>query len=174
MRYTSLVIATFLLSACLGKPPGVEVVTGFELERYLGTWYEVARLDHRFERGLSEVTATYSMREDGGVKVVNRGYDAASGEWDEAVGKAYVVSDPDIGRLKVSFFGPFYGGYNIVVLDPEYQHAMVVGPNERYLWVLARQPGLTPSVLDTLVSTARDAGFPVDELIMVTHGEASD
>ena len=121
---------SIILTACLGMPKNATVVTGFEVERYLGTWYEIARLDHRFERGLSKVQAEYTLRDDGGIRVVNRGYDAKSNSWSQAEGKAYFVDDPSLGRLKVSFFGPFYGAYNIVDLDQEeYRYALVTGPN---------------------------------------------
>ena len=167
---TIVAISVFLamLSACTGTPEGVEVVDNFELEPYLGTWYEVARLDHRFERGLSNVTANYSMRDDGGVKVVNRGYRVDKGEWDEANGKAYFVDEPNVGRLKVSFFGPFYGGYNVVALDPE-RYSLVVGPDRSYLWILSRTPDLDKAVLDELVAKAESLGFATDELIYVEH-----
>jgi len=161
-----------LLSGCTGIPDGVEAVSGFQLDRYLGTWYEIARLDHSFERGLTSVTADYSLRDDGGVHVINRGYDAVAGEWDEAVGKAYFVGDPDVGRLKVSFFGPFYGGYNIVELDHEnYQYSLVAGPNRTYLWLLARSPDLDQEVVQRLVGMARELGFATDELIWVDHDD---
>lgn len=165
---------TAMLSACTGAPEGVDVVSEFDLNRYLGTWYEIARLDHSFERGLSNVTADYSLREDGGVKVVNRGYNAKKDKWDETEGKAYFVGDEDVGQLKVSFFGPFYGGYNIVELDKEgYQYSLVVGPDRSYLWILARSPELDDAILDHLVAKARELGFPTDELIMVEHGTGS-
>lgn len=157
--------------ACTGIPQGVEPVSDFELERYLGTWYEIARLDHRFERGLSRVTADYSLRDDGGVTVVNRGYDAESGEWQEARGKAYFVDADDVGRLKVSFFGPFYGGYNVVALDEDYQYSLVAGPNRSFLWILARSPDLDEDVVQRLVARAAALDFPVDELIYVEHAE---
>lgn len=157
-----------LLVACTGVPEGVEVVDDFELEPYLGTWYEVARLDHRFERGLSNVTANYSLRDDGGVTVVNRGYRSDKGEWDEANGKAYFVDEPNVGRLKVSFFGPFYGGYNVVALDPE-QYSLVAGPDRSYLWILSRTPELEQPLLDELVAKAASLGFATDELIYVEH-----
>ena len=167
---TSAVFVAILQVACTSLPEGVTVVGDFELERYLGTWYEVARLDHRFERGLSSVTATYSMRGDGGVNVLNRGYRASADEWDEASGKAYFVGEPSVGRLKVSFFGPFYGGYNIVALDKDgYRYALVAGPNRNYLWILSRAPTLDESTLTALVSTATRLGFPTDELIYVDH-----
>jgi len=163
-------IATVLQSACMGVPEGVEVVDGFELDRYLGTWYEIARLDHSFERGMSNITATYSLRDDGGVAVVNRGYKVAKGEWDDAEGKAYFVGESDVGRLKVSFFGPFYGAYNIIELDKEnYEYSMVVGPDSNYLWILARSPDIHPDLLTTLVEKARRLNFPVDEIIYVDH-----
>ena len=167
---TVTLLSSVLLGGCTGVPDGVPVVSGFELERYLGTWYEIARLDHRFERGLSNVTATYSLREDGGVSVVNRGYNAADSEWQEATGKAYFVEDVDVGRLKVSFFGPFYGAYNIVELDKDnYQYALICGPDRDYLWILSRSPKLDDEVLATLVSKAGKLQFAIEELIYVDH-----
>jgi apolipoprotein D and lipocalin family protein len=152
----------------------VQAVEDFELQNYLGTWYEIARLDHRFERGLSSVTATYSLRDDGGVKVVNRGYDADAAEWDEVVGKAYFIGDTDVGRLKVSFFGPFYGAYNVVALDrQDYRYSLVVGPNRSYLWILARSPDLDRAIVQRLVDKAEQLGFATDELIFVRHGAAT-
>lgn len=159
-----------LQSSCTGSPDGVSVVTDFEIDRYLGTWYEIARLDHSFERGLSAVTANYSLRDDGGVRVVNRGYNDRSGEWDEAVGKAYFVGAGDVGQLKVSFFGPFYGGYNIVELDRSgYQYSLVAGPDRDYLWILSRTYKMQPDILRSLVNKARELGFATDELIFVRH-----
>ena len=158
------------LSGCLGIPEGAEPVEGFELDRYLGTWYEIARLDHSFERGLSDVTATYTQREGGGVKVINRGFDQKDNDWQEAEGKAFFIGDPSIGQLKVSFFGPFYGAYNIVALDRDtYQWSLVAGPDTGYLWVLARTPELDKSILDKLVETAASLGFKTNELIYVSH-----
>ena len=168
---TIMLVTTAFQSGCTEIPDGAQAVTEFQLDRYLGTWYEVARLDHRFERGMSNVTANYSMRDDGGVSVVNRGYNVEKGEWDEATGKAYFVGDADVGQLKVSFFGPFYGGYNILELDKDnYQYALVAGPDRSYLWILARSPKLSQDLLSTLVSKAKDLNFPVDELIYVDHG----
>ena len=162
----ALSILSTMLSGCLGTPENVTVIEDFELERYLGTWHEIARLDHRFERGMIDVQAQYSLREDGGVRVVNRGFREKDGEWSEAVGKAYFIDSPDIGRLKVSFFGPFYGAYNIVDLEQEsYSYAMVTGPNTGYLWILARDPHLDQAIVDRLVTKAESLDFPVNELI---------
>jgi apolipoprotein D and lipocalin family protein len=174
-RRGSLLVTVMLLtlasqSGCTGVPDGVQTVSGFELERYLGTWYEIARLDHRFERGLTNVTANYSKRDDGGVSVVNRGYKPEKGEWSEATGKAYFVGAADVGQLKVSFFGPFYGAYNIMELDKDhYQYALIAGPDRDYLWILARTPTLDENVLASLVNKARSLNFPTDELIYVSH-----
>ncbi len=140
------------------------------MNRYLGTWYEIARLDHSFERGLTSVTATYTLRKDGGIHVVNRGYDIASKKWKQAEGRAYFVETPDLGRLKVSFFGPFYGAYNIIALDKNhYQYSMVCGPNRSYLWILARQPVMDPKIRESLIDYARSLEFETDKLILVDH-----
>lgn len=163
------IIAVFMLSGCTGIPDGIEPVENFELEPYLGTWYEIARLDHSFERGLSNVTANYTLRADGGVEVLNRGYNAAKSEWNEAEGKAYFIGDPGIGRLKVSFFGPFYGAYNVFELGENYEYSMVAGPDRSYLWILAREPRLPQALLDELLAKAEAAGYDTSELIFVQH-----
>jgi apolipoprotein D and lipocalin family protein len=159
-----------LLSACTGMPPTVTPVSDFKLDRYLGKWYEIARLDHSFERGLSKVTAEYSLRPDGSVRVLNRGYAEATKAWKEAEGKAVFVETPDRGYLKVSFFGPFYGSYVIFDLDQQnYQFSMISGPNTSYLWILARQPNLPQEVKARLVAKAAAAGFDTSALIFVAH-----
>lgn len=170
MKRVAILLFLLGLAGCTSVPEGVTPVTGFESERYLGTWYEIARFDHSFEEGLSRVTATYSKREDGGIRVLNKGYDAATGEWDEAEGKAYFVSDETIGHLKVSFFGPFYASYVIAELDKDnYQYSLVTGPDRSYLWILARQPTLSQDVLDELLSKAKSLGYATDEFIWVDH-----
>lgn len=158
------------LAGCMGVPDGARPVQGFNLESYLGKWYEIARLDHSFERGLSDVTAEYSLRDDGGVKVINRGFESDRNKWKDAEGKAYFVEDTSIGKLKVSFFGPFYGAYNVIALDQEaYQWSLVVGPNTDYLWILSRTPVLDRVIIDQLLSKAESLGFNTEELIFVTQ-----
>jgi len=134
----TLLLAGLLLTGCTGVPDNVTPVTPFELQRYLGQWHEIARLDHSFERGLTQVSATYSLREDGHVKVLNRGFSEENQQWEEAEGVAKFVGPVNEGRLKVSFFGPFYGAYNIAKLAPDYSMALVVGPDLSYAWLLAR------------------------------------
>ncbi len=155
-----------LSAGCATAPKGIVPVSGFELQRYLGTWHEIARLDHSFERGLVGVTAEYSLRQDGGVKVVNRGYKTSAGIWKEAEGRAYFTGDGAVGQLKVSFFRPFYGGYNIIELDREgYSYALVAGPSRSYLWILAREPELSPQITQRLVNRAGELGFNTEKLI---------
>jgi len=160
-----LILWVLALAGCTSVPQGIEPVRNFDLTRYLGTWHEIARLDHAFERGLTQVTATYSLRDDGGIDVLNRGYDAAKQVWKEAEGRAYFTGEPQVASLKVSFFGPFYGGYHVFALDPDYRWALVSGPSRDYFWILARQPSLPPSTLESLIDTARQAGFDTRALI---------
>jgi apolipoprotein D and lipocalin family protein len=154
----------------MGMPNGVKPVKNFELDRYLGTWYEIARLDHSFERGLSNVTAQYSLRDGGGVQVINRGYSAEKGEWEEAEGKAFFVGEEVQGYLKVSFFGPFYGSYVVFELDREnYDYAFVSGPDLSYLWLLARTPEISDETMQAFEEQARSLGFNLDGMILVSH-----
>jgi len=166
--------AFFMLAGCTGIPEGVSPVRGFEPERYLGVWYKIARLDHSFERGLVDVTATYQTRSDGGVDVLNKGYDPVKHAWREAKGRAYFLGNPDIGSLKVSFFGPFYGGYHVMALDPDYRWAMVAGPTHEYFWILARSPSLPDDDMNNLLLTAKQAGFNLEGLVRVRHGNATE
>jgi len=158
----------FLFTGCTQKLP-VPPVDNFDLNSYLGKWYEIARLDHSFERGLTQVTAEYSRREDGGVRVLNRGFSSKKGTWSDAEGKAYFASSPQTGWLKVSFFGPFYSPYVIFYLDPQYQYAYVAGPDLNYLWLLSRTPSVPARVYQHFLTTAEESGFAVNQLIKVEH-----
>ncbi len=170
MNKVLMVVLAMLLGGCLGMPKTVQPVNNFELDRYLGTWYEIARLDHSFERGLTRIQAEYSLRDDGGVRVLNKGYSVEKQAWQEAEGKAYFVESPDQGYLKVSFFGPFYGSYVVFGLDQEnYQYAFVSGPDTSYLWLLARTPQVAPAVLEGFKQAARERGFDTEQLIYVVH-----
>ena len=165
----SLLLIVFL-GGCVSLPANIRPVDGFEIDRYLGRWYEIARLDHSFERGLSHVTADYSLRDDGGVKVINRGYDNTRGLWQEAEGRAYFVDKQDQGFLKVSFFGPFFGAYAVCDLDRQsYSYALVCGPNTSYLWLLARSPELDGDTVRLLVERAKALGYETSSLIFVEH-----
>ncbi len=169
-RSRAIVASAFmiLLSGCVGVPTGVTPVQDFELDAYLGTWYEIARLDHRFERGLEQVSATYRRREGGGVDVLNRGYNASTKTWKQAQGRASFVSEPNIGHLKVSFFGPFYGSYIVFEQDPSSaSHAFVSGPNRSYLWLLARERQVPRAIAKRFVELSASLGYDVEQLIWV-------
>ena len=168
----ALVGVLMALSACSSTPPAwVKPVQGFDASRYLGKWYEIARLDHSFERGLSQVSAEYGLRPDGDIQVINRGYQDEKQAWQQAEGRAKFLGAKDVGQLQVSFFGPLYGGYNIIELDRDYQYALVVGNDFDYLWILARDPNLDTATRQRLVDKARQLGFPVDRLLLVKHGQ---
>ena len=164
------IILLMLLSGCVSMPENVRPVNNFKVEKYLGKWYEIARLDHSFERGLTRITADYSMRNDGGLKIINRGYSASENKWQEAEGKAYFVSDPSLAYLKVSFFGPFYGAYIVFELDHEnYQYSLVSGPDKSYFWILAREPKIREDIKQVLIAKAASLGFDTKKLIFVSH-----
>lgn len=169
MRWLALLLAALLaLAGCATAPPaGLTPVTPFDVNRYAGKWYEIARMDHSFERGLSDVSARYTVQPDGSVQVINRGFDVSRQAWKEAVGKALFTGDANRGALKVSFFGPFYGGYNVVALDPDYRWSLVVGPDLGYVWILARERQLSPAVRQQVLEKARSFGIEVDRLIWV-------
>jgi apolipoprotein D and lipocalin family protein len=169
MRIVIPFFALFIIG-CTGLPQGVKPVENFQAKRYLGKWYEIARLDHSFERGLNNVTAYYSLRSDGGIRVLNRGYSEAKREWKTAKGKAYFVGDSDKGHLKVSFWGPFYGSYVIIALDHEnYQYSLVCGPDRDYLWLLSRSPAMDEKIKNELIDRASELGFDTSKLIIVSH-----
>lgn len=165
----AVVLAGVLTGCAVEVPEGIEPVTGFDAQRYMGRWYEIARLDHSFERGLERVSAEYALQPDGTVQVINRGFATAQGEWQEARGKAKFLDRTDVGALKVSFFGPFYGGYNIVDLDPQYQHVLIAGPSRSYLWILSRTPNPPRAEVERLVARAAALGFDANALIYVKH-----
>ncbi|MEE4175943.1 MAG: lipocalin family protein [Bacteroides sp.] len=171
LRDKSLFLILFMmLFSCKGQSPSVDLTTvkTLDIERYLGTWYEIARYDHRFERGLMGVTASYSWREDGKIKVVNAGYRRSlDGRRSEAVGKAY-IPDPDVpAKLKVSFFAFFYGDYFVLELDEDYRWAAVGSSSDKYLWILSRTPQMEDAIYDDLLEKLTLRGYDVSKLIQV-------
>ena len=165
-----LIAFLFLISSCNSQNSMIEktVVKELNIERYLGTWYEIARYDHRFERGLAGVTANYSFREDGGIKVVNIGYkETLNGEKSVAVGKAK-IPNPDIpSKLKVSFFWFFYGDYFVLELNENYQWALIGSSSDKYLWILSRSPQMNKNLYDELLSKLTKRGYDVSKLIKI-------
>ena len=159
--------AVALPGCAVSVPQGVQPVSGFDASKYMGTWYELARIDHRFEKGLTQVTASYSLNADGSVTVVNRGYDPAKQQWREAQGKARFLGQADEAALKVSFFGPFYGGYNVVSLDEQYQTALVIGSSTVYMWILSRSKTIPATQRQALLQKAQALGVDLDQVIRV-------
>lgn len=172
MALALLVALSLLGSGCTSAPPGITPVQNFDLEGYLGTWYEIARLDHRFERGLSDVRADYALLPDGAISVRNSGYGAEG--WEIAEGRALPVGDPTVGHLKVSFFGPFYGAYVIFALDQDAGWALVSGPNRDFLWLLARSPELPLGERSKALALAEAAGFEVGALLFPSHARSGE
>ncbi len=166
MKKIRAILFLLCITGCTSLPEGVDTVKDFDLNRYLGKWYEIARLDHSFEKNLIKVTAEYSLRNDGGVKVLNRGYNSVKDKWEHAEGKAYFQGDSKTALLKVSFFGPFYGTYNVIELDKDgYQYALVCGPDRSYLWILSKSANPDKKIIDRLVKKAASLGFETDKLI---------
>ena len=157
-----------LLVSCTGLPDNVEPVSQFNTEQYLGTWYEIARLDHSFERNLERVTATYDLNEDGSISVLNKGFNTEKDEWRQAEGVAKPMGSSDIAHLKVSFFGPFYGTYAVFELADDYSHAFVSGYNTDYLWLLAREPDVSTEVRQRFINESQALGFDTSKLIWVS------
>ncbi|MCF2949805.1 lipocalin family protein [Paraglaciecola aquimarina] len=169
LKIITIIACGILFTACTGIPQGMTPVANFNLEKYQGKWYEIARLDHSFERGLEQVSAQYKIKPDGDVEVINQGYSPADKEWSKAIGNAKFVEQTDVGHLKVSFFGPFYGSYVIFYLDDNYQHAFVSGPDTSYLWLLSRTPTVSPQLLEKFKTMSKKLAFDVDNLILVNH-----
>lgn len=168
----AILLSILLFVSCLGIPDGVKPIENFDLNRYLGRWYEIARLDHPFERGLSNIYAEYSLRDDGGINVINRGFNVNEKRWEQVNGRAYFVEDKNTGYLKVSFFRPFYSSYIIIDIDSKnYEYALVTSSSKKYLWILSRKPELDKNVLDSLIKKAESFGFETNKLIFVDHNQ---
>jgi apolipoprotein D and lipocalin family protein len=159
------------LFSCRSIPKGVEAVKNFDKERYLGKWYEIARIDFKYERDMNNTTAEYSTMANGKIKVVNKGYNYKKKKWETATGKAKFVGDENTAMLKVSFFGPFYAGYNVIKLDTAYQYALVAGKNFDYLWILSRNSRIPDDVRNDYLQFATQVGYNTDRLTWVEHNK---
>jgi apolipoprotein D and lipocalin family protein len=157
------------LYSCATIPDGAVAVKPFNKERYLGKWYEIARKDFKYERDLSNTTAEYSLNDNGTIRVDNKGYNAKKGEWTQAIGKAKFIGDENIAMLKVSFFGPFYSGYNVIAIDDEYRYALVAGKSLKYLWILSREINIPEEIKGKYLKIAEEIGYNTSDLIWVKH-----
>ncbi|HTO37346.1 MAG TPA: lipocalin family protein [Brumimicrobium sp.] len=168
ITFTAIMLGLF---SCSTIPEGITAVTPFDKSKYLGKWYEIARIDFKYEKDLNNTTAEYSLNPDGTIKVLNKGYNTVKKEWSEAVGKAKFVGDDNIAMLKVSFFGPFYGGYNVIALDDDYQFALVAGANFKYLWILSRETTIPEGIKDLFLKIAEESGFDTSQLLWIEHND---
>jgi apolipoprotein D and lipocalin family protein len=158
-----------LMNSCTSIPKNAKAVENFDVNKYLGTWYEIARFDFRFEKNLNNVSAQYSLNEKGNVIVLNSGYNFIEKEWKKADGLAKFRGNKDTAALKVSFFGPFYSGYNVVALDENYQYALVAGKNLDYLWILSRTKDIPETIKTDYLKIAEEIGYDTSKMIWVTH-----
>ena len=163
------IVCILTFSTCSTIPKGVKAVHPFDKEKYLGKWYEIARMDFRFERNLNNTTANYSLNTDGSIKVDNRGFNYKTKQWKQAIGKAKFVGRQDVAMLKVSFFGPFYGGYNVIALDSGYKYALVAGKDLNYLWILSREITIPEGIKQNYLSLAKELGYNTTGLVWVEH-----
>ena len=158
-----------LFNSCASIPQKAKPVENFEVNRYLGTWYEVARFDFRFEKDLDNTSANYTLDKKGNVIVLNSGYNFVKKKWSKADGLAKFRGDKNIAALKVSFFGPFYSGYNVIALDENYQYALIAGKNLDYLWILSRTKELPEEIKTEYLKIAEEIGYDTSRLIWVKH-----
>ncbi len=168
---TGALLTMAMVLSCSSIPKGVEAVKPFDVNKYLGKWYEIARIDFKYERNLNNTTAEYSLNENGTIMVDNRGYNTKKEEWQQAIGKAKFTGDDNTAMLKVSFFGPFYSGYNVIAIDQEYRYALVAGKSFKYLWILARETGIPDEVRQKYLKIAEDYGYNTSELLWIEHNK---
>ena len=164
----------FVLYSCGGAtiPKNATAVDDFDKARYLGKWYEIARLDFKWEKNLNNVTAEYSLNENGTIKVDNRGYNVKKDKWEQSIGKAKLVTKDNVGMLKVSFFGPFYSGYNVIAIDPDYKYALVAGESLKYMWILSRETTIPENIKAEYLRKAKEIGYTTSDLVWTKHDKA--
>ncbi len=164
-----LLLPFFALSffSCATIPKGASAIHPFDKSKYLGKWYEIARFDFRFEKDLNNTTAEYSLNENGTIRVENRGFNPKKNTWKKAIGKAKFVGPDSMAMLKVSFFGPFYAGYNVIGLDPEYKCALIAGGSLEYLWILSRETTIPDSIKTEFLKKAEAIGYDISKFLWI-------
>ncbi|MDR6761839.1 apolipoprotein D and lipocalin family protein [Flavobacterium sp. 2755] len=164
----------FVLYSCGSTIPKKAIaVTNFDKAKYLGKWFEIARLDYKWERNLDNVTAEYSLNDNGTIRVDNKGYDVKKDRWEQSIGKARFVKKDNVGMLKVSFFGPFYSGYNIIAVDSDYKYALVAGESLKYMWILSRETTMPESIKADFLIKAQEIGYNISDLVWVKHDKSN-
>ena len=145
-------------------PEGATVVQPFDRNRYLGKWHEIARLPNKIEQNIKHLTEEYSLQDDGMIEVITKGYDTKDNEWTAMIGKAKSAGPEDVGKLKVSYFGPFYAAYNVLDVDADYRYALVSGSGLDYLWILSREPSIPEDIKNRFLKKAAEIGFDTGKL----------
>lgn len=163
-----------VLKSSSAIPKNAKAVNNFDAKKYMGVWYEIARFDFRFEKNLNNVSAQYSLNEKGTVNVLNSGYNYEKNEWKKAEGRAKFRGDKNKAELKVSFFGPFYSGYNVVAIDENYRYALIAGKNLEYLWILSRTKNIPEEIKLNYLQIAKDIGYDTSKLVWVTHNRTDN
>lgn len=156
---------TFAYNALKQVKSKVKVIEPFDIDRYLGKWYEIARLDFKWEKGLSQVTATYNKNNDGSITVNNQGFHDQKNKWKQSIGKAKPIDSSKKAALKVSFFGPFYSGYHVVKIDQDYRYALIFGDNLDYMWILSREKTIPEAIKLAYLEYARKSGYAIENLV---------
>lgn len=169
----SLTAIALLSSSCASIPKNATAVHNFEVNRYLGSWYEISRFDYRFEKDLDNVAAQYRLNDNGTIKVINSGYNLKKNEWKSTKGEAKFKKNKSIAEIKVSFFKPFYSGYNVVAIDKEYKYALVAGRNLNYLWILSREKTIPENIKKEYLSLAQKIGYDTSKLVWVKHDKTN-
>lgn len=168
MKHILIAICTlFVMGGCRSNSDGAvmdnRTVQTFDVARFMGKWCEIARYDHRFEEGMTRVSATYTLLDDGRIEVLNSGY--KNGKYKEIKGKAKQPNPADPGKLKVSFFFLFYSDYYVLILDPEYRYVVIGSSSDKYLWIMSRQPDLVEDVIRDLLDQLRERGYDTAKLV---------
>lgn len=164
----------FVVKGCSYKPSNVHGVSDFNPEKYMGVWYEIARFDFRFEKDLDNVSAVYTLNDKGDIEVLNSGYNYKKQQWEKAQGLAKSVAGKDIGELKVSFFGPFYSGYNVLSIEDNYSYGLVGGKDLDYLWILSREKQIPEQVKTAFLQKASSLGYDTTKLIWVKQDKSDN
>jgi len=151
----------------------IQAVQNFDKSKYLGKWYEIARLDFKFEKNLNNTSAEYTLLDNGMIDVKNRGFNYVTKTWEEVHGKAKFRGSQMEAALKVSFFGPFYSDYTVVALDSEYKYALIAGRSVKYLWILSRIKTIPDTIKTQYLTQAQALGYDISQLVWVEHSDVA-
>src|SRR6478736_2416923 len=162
-----------IFSSCSNIPEKEKAIENFIVNRYLGVWYEIARTDNRFERNMDNVVAKYSLKSNGELVVFNSGYNYEKKEWKSITGSAKFREDKNTAALKVTFFKPFYGAYNVIAINEDYKFTLVAGNDLDYLWLLSKEKSMPVNIKQEYLKQAEEIGYDTSKLIWVKHDKTN-